>query len=495
LDEPTTNSRPAAHVGLIFGLIIAAYFMDVIDASIVTVALPTIRSQFTASLADSQWIIGAYAITLAGFLLLMGRAGDVYGQKRVFVWGVVIFTIASFLGGLAPSLLFLIFSRAVQGVGAAMTTVTAFALFIGLFPEGRQRNRALGVLVAIISGGFAAGAVAGGVLTVTLGWRSVMYVNVPIGIVTALLFQRLLPSAPGWAKGQRLDVPGALTVTAGIILLVYGLTNAAAVGFGSELTAIPLVFSVAILAAFVAIESRSRHPLVPMSFLRRGSILVSNTLALALTSMVGGIAFILTIYLQEILGYSALYAGLGTLPGALIFFLVGGWGASRVIGRLGARKTLLISTALVTAGVLMLLPISPQGTYFGILPGMSVWALGASIAFPAVNIAAVSGTKRGEEGLASGVVNTSFRIGFPLGLAVFLTVAGAFDPLGAIGATGASATAGVVVGFQYALLAGALVGVLAFALAYKIRDVKQHWEGHGDSSASNDVQGSLGTGK
>jgi hypothetical protein len=415
--------------------------------------------------------------------MLMGRAGDVYGQKRVFVWGVVIFTIASFLGGLAPSLLFLILSRAVQGIGAAMTTVTAFALFIGLFPEGKQRNRALGALVAIISGGFAAGAVAGGVLTVTLGWRSVMYVNVPIGIATALLFQRLLPSAPGWAKGQRLDVPGALTVTAGIILLVYGLTNAAAVGFGSELTAIPLVLSAVILAAFVAIESRSKAPLVPLSFLRRGSILVSNTLALALTSMVGGIAFILTIYLQEILGYSALYAGLGTLPGALIFFLVGGWGASRVIGRLGARKTLLISTALVTAGVLMLLPISPQGSYFGILPGMSVWALGASIGFPAVNIAAVSGTKRGEEGLASGVVNTSFRIGFPLGLAVFLTVAGAFDPLGAVGATGAAATAGVVVGFQYALAAAALLGVLAFALAYKIRDVKQHWEGHGDSAA------------
>ena len=458
--------------------------MDVIDASIVTVALPTIRNQFAASLADSQWIIGAYAITLAGFLMLMGRAGDVYGQKRVFVWGVVIFTVASFLGGLAPSLLFLIFSRAVQGIGAAMTTVTAFALFIGLFPEGKQRNRALGALVAIISGGFAAGAVAGGVLTVTLGWRSVMYVNVPIGIATALLFQRLLPSAPGWAKGQRLDVPGALTVTAGIILLVYGLTNAAAVGFGSELTAIPLVLSAVILAAFVAIESQSKAPLVPLSFLRRGSILVSNTLALALTSMVGGIAFILTIYLQEILGYSALYAGLGTLPGALIFFLVGGWGASRVIGRLGARKTLLISSALVTAGVLMLLPISPQGSYFGILPGMSVWALGASIGFPAVNIAAVSGTKRGEEGLASGVVNTSFRIGFPLGLAVFLTVAGAFDPLGAVGATGAAATAGVVVGFQYALAAAALLGVLAFALASRIRDVKQHWEVHGDSAAS-----------
>ena len=462
-DQPT--QWPIQHLGLVFVLIIAAYFMDVIDASIVTVALPTIRDEFAASLADSQWIVGAYGITLAGFLMLMGRAGDVYGQKRIFISGLILFTLASFFGGLSPSLLALILFRAAQGVGAAMTTVTAFAIFIRLFPEGERRNRALGVLIAVLSAGFAAGSVAGGVLTVTLGWRSVMYVNVPVGIVAALLCQRFLPSADERTE-THLDVPGALTITAGIILLVYGLTDAASFGFASESTVISLILSAIVLAAFVLIEKRSKSPLVPLEFLRRGQMLTSNTLALVMTSIIGGIAFIITVYLQNVLGYSALYAGLGTLPGALIFFFVGGWGAARVMGRIGVRTTLLISTILVTAGVLLLLDISPTGNYFGIFPGMSVWALGASIGFPAVNIAAVSDTKLGEEGLASGVVNTSFRIGFPLGLAVLLSVAGAFDPPSSGG------NAGVVAGFQYAILAGALLGVIAFALALRLKNVK-----------------------
>jgi len=299
-----------------------ASFLDIIDFSIVQVALPTIRTQFLATLADSQWIIGAYGLTLAGFLMLMGRAGDVYGQKKIFTAGIVLFTIASMAGGLAPSLLVLIIFRALQGIGAAMSTVTAFAIFIRIFPEGPQRNRALGVLVAVLSAGFAAGAVAGGALTVAFGWRSVMFVNVPIGILAALLSQRFLPKTEGWLKNQRLDVPGAITVTLGTILLVFGLTNAATSGFDSLDTIVPLSLSVLVLASFLAIESRSKSPLIPPAFLKRGSVLTANTLALVLTSTVGGVSFIITIYLQNILGYSPLYAGLGTLPGAVIFFLV-----------------------------------------------------------------------------------------------------------------------------------------------------------------------------
>src|SRR5215510_1955226 len=184
------------HTRLIFVLIAVAYFLDVIDASIVQVALPSIQREWTVSNADLQWVYGAYALTIAGFLMLMGRAGDVYGQKRIFVVGLVIFTIASFTGGLAPSLLSLIVSRAVQGVGAAMTTVTAFAIFIGIYPEGPQRNRAFGALIAILSGGFAAGAVLGGFLTVTFSWRAVMFVNTPIGIAAIFLCQRFLPKTP-----------------------------------------------------------------------------------------------------------------------------------------------------------------------------------------------------------------------------------------------------------------------------------------------------------
>ncbi len=473
MDNPSAGAVTySSRNRVIFVLITAAYFLDVVDASIVQVALPSIRSQFGASLADSQWIVGAYGITLAGFLMFMGRAGDVYGQRKIFLTGLAIFTTASFSGGLAPSLLTLVVFRAIQGIGAAMTTVTAFAIFIELFPEGRERNRAFGALIAVLSGGFAAGSVAGGVLTVLFGWRSVMFVNVPVGVVAVLLCRKFLPIGTGTLGHRHLDVPGALTVTVGTVLVAYGLTNAATLGFASELTVIPLAAALLILVAFIAIESRSPSPLMPLEFLRRGSVLTANSLALVLTSIVGGISFMLTFYLQGVLGYSPLYAGLGTLPGALIFFVVGGWGASRLVGRVGVKRTLLASTTLVTFGTFMLIPISVGGSYFGILPGMVVWAFGASVAFPAVNIAAVSGTKLGEEGLASGVVNTSFRVGFPLGLAVLLTVAGAFDPqpAGSLGA--ASVAAGVVAGFRVALLGAALLGLLAFAIALRIKDAE-----------------------
>ncbi len=442
-----SNSPSSAvqHVRLIFFLVIIAYFMDIIDASIVTVALPSIRLEFGASIANSQWIYGAYAITLAGFLLLMGRAGDIYGQKKIFVSGLVIFTIASFTGGIAPSLLSLIISRSVQGIGAAMTTVTAFAIFIRIFPEGPERNKALGYIVAVLAGGFAAGAVVGGVLTTFLGWRWVMFINVPIGIGATILCQRYFPIGGGSLRNQHLDIPGALTVTSGTMLLVFGLTNAAGLGFTSVLTYIPLIASVLVLGLFLLIESRSVSPLVPLSFIRRGSVLTANILALVLTSVVGGVGFIIPVYFQNILGYSALDSGLLTLPPALIFFIVGGFVASRLVNKFGAKKILLVSSGLVAIGTLLLTPMC----------------------FPAINIAAVAGTKPGEEGLASGVVSTSSRMGFPIGLAILLTVAGAFDP--------PSSAAGIVAGFQVAVVAASLIGVLGFLIALRLKDVKPAW--------------------
>jgi len=462
-----SNSPSSAvqHVRLIFFLVIIAYFMDIIDASIVTVALPSIRLEFGASIANSQWIYGAYAITLAGFLLLMGRAGDIYGQKKIFVGGLVIFTIASFTGGIAPSLLSLIISRSVQGIGAAMTTVTAFAIFIRIFPE------ALGYIVAVLAGGFAAGAVVGGVLTTFLGWRWVMFINVPIGIVATILCQRYFPVGGGWLQNQHLDIPGALTVTSGTMLLVFGLTNAAGLGFTSVLTYIPLIASVLVLGLFLLIESWSVSPLVPLSFIRRGSVLTANILALVLTSVVGGVGFIIPVYFQNILGYSALDSGLLTLPPALIFFIVGGFVASRLVNKFGAKKILLVSSGLIAIGTLLLTPMSPNGNPFILMPGLLIWALGASIGFPAINIAAVAGTKPGEEGLASGVVNTSSRMGFPIGLAILLTVAGAFDPPSA----GTPSAAGIVAGFQVAVITASLIAVLGFLIALRLKDVKPAW--------------------
>src|SRR5947209_7232044 len=260
------DSKSLVHARLVFALIIAAVFLDVVDFSIIQVALPSIRTQFLVSLADSQWIVGAYGITMAGFLLLSGRAGDVYGQKRLFVIGVILFSIASLTGGLAPSLLSLVVSRAVQGVGAAISSVTALSIFVMLFSEGRERNRALGIFVAVLSAGFAAGSIMGGILTALFGWRSVMFVNVPIGVAAAALSQKLLPDGGGRMANRRLDLPGALSVTSGLILLVYGLTNASNEGFSSLQAIIPLGLSLLALAGFVAVESRSKFPLVPLGF-------------------------------------------------------------------------------------------------------------------------------------------------------------------------------------------------------------------------------------
>jgi EmrB/QacA subfamily drug resistance transporter len=464
-------SSSGSHKRLLFGLIITAVFLDVVDFSIVQVALPTIRDQFAVSLADSQWLVGAYGITMAGFLMLAGRAGDIYGQKKLFISGIVLFTFASLAGGLAPSFLSLIASRAIQGIGAAISSVTALALFIELFPEGNERNKALGIFVAVLSAGFAAGAVAGGILTVSLGWRSVMFVNVPIGAAAAFLSQRYLSEGSGRLQNGRLDLPGALSLTSGLMILVYGLTNAGSIGFFTPSAIIPVSAAIVILMGFVAIETRSKAPLVPFGFLRRGSILTANVLGLIIGAIVAGLTFVFTVYLQQILGYSALYAGLGVLPGAIIFFLVGGWGASRFVNRFGVRKVLVASTAFIALGSLMLTNISPTGNYFEVLPGFILFAIGGSIGMPSLNIAAFAGTKPGQEGLASGLISTSMRIGFPLGLALFLTIAGAAGS-GAIGLADPSpaVAAAVVQGFRYALFASAALGILGVLVALRLKE-------------------------
>ena len=462
---------------LILALIITAGFLDVIDFSIVQVALPTIQTELVVSLAESQWIIGAYGLTLAGFLLLSGRAGDIYGQKKLFVFGIVLFTVASFTGGLAPSLLSLIISRAIQGIGAAISTATAFAILVTTFPEGRERNRALGIFVSVLSAGFAAGSISGGILTSAFGWRSVLFVNVPIGTVAAILSQKYLANNPGRAMDKHLDLPGALSVTSGLILLVYALTNAANAGFTSIQTILPLGLGALVLAGFVAIEYRSKSPLMPLAFLRRGTVFSANVLALILTSSAGGVVFLLTIYLQRVSGYLPLAAGLEFVPAALIFFFVGGWGSSWLVSRLGLKQVLVISMTLITLGSALLTQISVTSGYLGILPGMLIWSFGASIGFPALNIAALAGTRRGEEGLASGIIGTSQRVGFPLGLAILLTIATVTDPPPAGAASQLGSLTGVVTGFQYAFLASTIISAIGLLIALRVKNPRMRVEG------------------
>jgi EmrB/QacA subfamily drug resistance transporter len=455
---------------VIFGLVIAAAFLDIVDFSIIQIALPTIREQFAISLPDSQWIVGSYGLTLAGFLLLSGRMGDLYGQKKLFIIGVAVFTVASFTAGFAPSLLSLVISRAVQGVGAAISTVTALAIFATIFPEGPQRNRALGILVAVLSAGFAAGSITGGVLTAAFGWRSVMFVNVPIGAATVLLSFKFLPQTQGRCIDKRLDIPGSLTVTLGTILFVYALTNAGNEGFATLGTLLPLGISILLLVGFLVIESRSKAPLMPLGFLRRGTVLTANILTLIVGGASGGLGFIITIYLQQVLGYSALATGLAFLPSAVVFLVVGGWGSSRLVDRFGVKPVLLVALSLIVVGNILLTFISTTANFLVVEPGSILWAFGASIGFPALYIVALSGIKPGEEGLASGVITTSQRVGFPLGLALLVTVAStvSLQPMGSPSAS----TELIVLGFRYAFIAAAIISAIGLLIAIRIRSDK-----------------------
>src|SRR5881397_302369 len=463
-------TQPASRTRMTLALIIIAGFLDVIDFSIVQVALPTIRTELVVSLTESQWIVGAYGLTLAGFLMLSGRAGDVYGQKKLFVFGIVLFTISSLAAGLSPTLLSLVVARGVQGIGAAISTVTAFAILVATFPEGRERNGALGIFISVLS----AGSILGGVLTAAFGWRSILFVNVPIGAVGAALSQKFLVDSGSRATERHLDIPGALSLTGGLIIFVYGLTNATIDGFMSVQTVLPLGLSTLILVGFLVIENRSKAPLIPLSFLRRGNILAANAMGLIFTSSAGGLIFLLTIYLQQILNFSASAAGVAFLPPALIFFFVGGWGSSWLTDRFGMKPVLVLSMALVTLGSALLIPITVASGYFGILPGLLVWSFGASIGFVALSIAAVGGTQHGEEGLASGLINTSERIGFPLGLAVLLTIATTMDPT-PVGATSPSLV-GLVGGFQYAFLAATILNGIGFLIALRVKNQKASWQ-------------------
>ena len=455
-----------AHSSLLFGLLIIAVFLDVMDFSVVNVALPVIKSDFGASLAAIQWVIGAYGLTMAGFLLLGGRAGDMYGQKKLFVSGIVLFTASSFAAGIAPSLPILIALRAVQGIGAAISSVTAFSIFLVLFPEGEKRNRAMGIFMAVLSAGFAAGALAGGFLTAFLGWRSVFFINVPIGAIAAVLIYRYLPESGARAANKGLDLPGATAITAGLMLLVYAFTVASGGDLISLQTLVPLLLSLVLLASFFYIESLSRNPLMPLEFIKRGAILNANLAALVVAAASGGLGVLVTLFLQQTLGYSPLDAGLGFLPPAAIFFIIGGWGLDPIIRRLGIKRAMIASSILVTAGVALLIPISLKGGYLGILPGTVLWALGASIAFPALSLAAVNGTRRGEEGLASGIITTTQRIGFPVGLAALVAISSAATPLN-------STPAQSIAGFRDAFIAAAIMSVLAILLVLRI-NVPEH---------------------
>ncbi len=452
---------------LVLVLLTVAQFMIVLDYTIVTVALPSIVRELGVTLSLAQWVITVYGLTLAGFLLLAGRAGDAYGHKRLFISGLVVFSLASLASGLAPSIGLLIAARAVQGVGAAIGSATGLSILVATFPEGPERNRALGIFGAVMGTGFIIGMVAGGIITTYLGWRWVFDVTVPIGLVAAAISARVvkMPAPPGKRNGG-LDLPGAMTVTAGLMLLVYSLASIQTDRTISTGTLGTLGLSALLFSGFAFIEARTARPLLPLGFLRRRTILTANLVALLTVSAFVGETFLLTVYLQEVLGYSPLYAGLAFAPGGLVFFVVSAYLAVRFINRSGVRTALILGEGLSLTGYLLVTQVSASGNYLSVvLPSTVISALGLGLAFPAYSIAALKGAQRGEEGLASGLINTSRQMGGPIGVASLLTVATLLDPAG----SGLQLYAGVVAGMRYAFLAAAILAVVAVLLSYSIR--------------------------
>ena len=352
----TKAGSSSSQRSLVLALIILAQFMVVVDFTIVQVALPSIGREFDVSVNGLQWIVTAYGLTLAGFLMLSGRVGDIYGHKNLFIIGVLVFSLASLIGGLAPSINVLIVARVIQGLGAAMASATGLSILIAAFSEGKERNRALSIFAAATGSGFAAGMILGGIITASLGWRWVFDINVPIGVAVSLLsIKYILNNTGGRNYGNRrhLDIFGAVSITAGLMLLVYSLNSAQNTGIGSLQTLELLLLSVIVLAVFFLIEYRSKAPLMPLGFLR-SSIFGANAVGLLQFAAFVGMVFILTNYLQQVRGYSALSAGLVFLPAGIAALVNSALFSAQLVNRFGVKPIIISGMALQTIAFLLL---------------------------------------------------------------------------------------------------------------------------------------------
>jgi EmrB/QacA subfamily drug resistance transporter len=473
----TAADSPRAKL-LALALLATTQFVVVLDAAIVNVALPSIGSALDFSQDNLAWVVNAYTLTFGGFLLLGGRLADLLGRRRMFMAGLVIFSVASLLGGLAQSDTWLIAARAAQGLGAAIVSPAALSIITNTFAEGAERNRALGVWGAVAGSGGAAGVLLGGVLTQYLGWEWVLFVNVPIGVAAALLAPRLLAESRDEVDERSFDIAGAVTVTGGLALLVYTLVDANQAGWGSAKTIGLGALSLALLVGFVVIERRQRQPLVPFSIFRmrtlRGANIVSLLIGMSLFSMF----FFISLYMQQVLGYDALKAGISYLPLALAIIFSAGI-ASVLVTRVGFKWVLVAGMLFITAGLVWFAQVSPNGSFVGdILFPSLLAAVGLGFAFVPVTIAAVSGIRPDQAGLASGLVNTTQQVGGALGLAILVAVANS-TTTGQLADGVRDRAVALTEGFQDAFLVGAgfaLAGAVLAATLISSRDSREHAE-------------------
>ncbi|NUS74054.1 MAG: DHA2 family efflux MFS transporter permease subunit [Corynebacteriales bacterium] len=443
-----------------FSLLAATAFVLILDAAIVNVALPAIAKDLDASQSALSWVTSAYALTFGGFLLLGGRLSDMLGRRKLFTIGLSLFTLASAAGALAPNIELLITARAVQGFGAAIVTPAALSMVLTMFTAGAERNKALGLWGAVAGSGAAAGSILGGALTEWFDWEAVMWVNVPVGIVAVLLAPRMLPEGRGLESTRGFDFPGAISITAGVALGVYALVDANESGWGSAKIISMFALSLALIVAFVFIEARSKHPLVPLRVFKNRSMTAANVASLISTMAMFPLFFVLSLYLQDVLDMSPIQAGFGQLPIALMF-VFGAGPVSKLVTKVGPKGPAIVGFLLMAGGIFWLSQITVDSTWLGsILVPIMITGIGGAMTFIPLTITATTGASASDSGLASGLLSTTQQVGGAIGLAITVAVSTAASESTAKGGE-LNPLVIMTDGFRSSLMVGAGLAVLA----------------------------------
>jgi len=456
------RSRWVALVVLCIGML-----MIILDATIVNVALPSIQDDLGFSQSSLAWVVNAYLIAFGGLLLLAGRLGDLIGRKRIFMVGLGVFTAASLLCGVAQSQELLIAARFVQGAGGALTSAVILGMIVTMFPEPREQAKAIGVYSFVASAGASIGLLAGGALTEAINWHWIFFVNLPIGVATAMLAARLLKSDKGIGLEAGADVPGAILITGSLMLSVYTIVEAAERGWGSVPTLGLGAVAVAMLAAFVAREARARTPLIPLRIFRSRNVSGANAIQMLMVAGMFGMFFLGALYLQRVLGYEPLEVGLAFLPVAVLIGVLSLGFSPRLIMRYGARATLVPGLALMALGLAHFARVPVEAAYVpDVLPVMVLLGTGAGLSFPSLMTLAMSGATRSDAGLASGLVNTTQQVGGALGLAVLATLS--TTRTDGLLANGEPTRAALTDGYHLAFVIGTGLVLAAIAVALTV---------------------------
>jgi EmrB/QacA subfamily drug resistance transporter len=442
--------------------------MIVLDATVVNVALPSIQGDLGFTQSGLAWVVNAYLISFGGLLLLAGRLGDLASRKGMFLAGLAVFTVASLLCGLAQGQVMLVVARFVQGAGGAMTSAVILGMIVTMFPEPREQAKAIGVFAFVASAGGAVGLLVGGVLTQSISWHWIFFVNIPVGIVTAVIAGRLIETDKGLGFRDGADVPGAVLITASLMLGVYTIVNPAAeYGWGAGRTLMLGALSLALLVAFLAREATAKHPLIPLRIFRSRNVTGANIVQVLSVAGMFGMFFLGALYLQRILGYDALQTGLAFLPVTILMGTLSVRYTDRLVMRFGARKLVLAGLALFMAGLALFTRAPIGGGYVvDILPVMVLLGVGAGLCFPALMTLAMSGATPDDAGLASGLINTTAQVGGALGLAVLATLSASRSAV-LVGA-GEPNAAALLGGYHLAFGIGAVLVIVAIAVAVTI---------------------------